>query len=92
MYDGRVCMFVGFGLWNWMGGLRRLCRLLVVVVVDLHYFLVGFHCSYYHHHSLLESVAVVVVAYDSVDGDVLYLVDLMLFLAVVADDAETLRP
>jgi len=75
-----------------MGGLRRLCRLLVVVDVDLHYFLEGFQCSYYHHHSLLESVAVVVVAYDSVDGDVLYLVDLMLFLAVVADDAETLQP
>ena len=90
-------MFVGFGLWNWMGGLRRLCRLLVVVVVvvdvvvDLHYFLEGFQCSYYHHHSLLVSVAVVVVAYDSVDGDVPYLADLMLYLAVVADDAETLR-
>jgi len=85
-------MFVGFGLWNWMGGLRRLCRLLVVVVVDLHYFLEGFHCSYYHHHSLLESVAVVVVPYDLEDGDALYLAGLMLYLAVVADDAETLRP
>ena len=74
-----------------MGGLRRLCQLLVVVV-DLHYFLEGFHCSYYHDHSLLESVAAVVVAYDSVDGDALYLADLMLFLAVVADDAETLQP